>query len=185
MNNEERLGGAHFYVYYLCDHSGNILYIGRAQRPELRKGAFERKHERMTHFGVHQRHSKLDDAQEAERAAILKHKPPFNKKVSSTKGMTGKAHSERTKRVIGNKHKGKTQTPEARARMSMARMGQPAHNKGKPMSAESRAKLSASRTGQRHTPEARARMSATRKGRPSPLKGRIIGPHKNKRSSHG
>lgn len=57
---------------------------------------------------------------------------------------------------------------DARARISAAKVGHPAHNKGQPMSSEQRAKLSEINRGKTHTPESRAKMSATHKGRKCP-----------------
>lgn len=75
----------------------------------------------------------------------------------------GSHHSEETKIKIGITSRGRIPSPEARAKMSAAHMGNTAHL-GIPLSPETRAKLSASHKGRPFSKEHRENMS---KGGPS------------------
>jgi len=87
----------------------------------------------------------------------------------------------------------KSPSPEARAKMSAAHMGQPSPRKGQHLSPDTKAKLSIAHKGRILPAEQRAKMSAAhrgkpkslemrnnlsiaKKGKPSPLRGRTIPP---------
>lgn len=71
--------------------------------------------------------------------------------------------SEDTKRKLSLAMTGRTQTPEHRAKVAAALLGNK-HNLGNKASAETRAKRSASLRGMTRTDETKARMSAAQKG---------------------
>lgn len=185
MKTDERLSGALqvYYVYYLHNERGQLLYIGRSHAPVGRRDAFQRKHKIQVMLGICQRFTDFDRACDAERMAITNHRPPFNVKVMSSHGMLGQKHSAETRAKIGEAHAGKTQSEAAKKKMSEAAMGRPSPFKGRKQTAEAKAHLSKIATGRKHSEESKKKMSASRKGVPSPIKGRKIGPHKNKRAA--
>lgn len=83
-------------------------------------------------------------------------------------GTAGFRHSAEAKAAIGAGHRGKTRSPEARARMSAAQTGRHVSDevraairaklKGRPLDAETCRKMSAARTGLHHTEGARKKM---------------------------
>lgn len=184
---DERLSGAMFKIYYLfAATTGELLYIGRAQEPEKRKYSFERRTGLRTVFGGFQRFRSLEAACRAEREAIARHLPPFNKRISSTRGMTGKQHRQQAKQAIGAAHLGKILTEATREKLRQIAKERPPRRRG-PMSEEQKQKI---RETKRLIPfhwsaEQREQMSQKRKGKPSPIKGRTIGPHKNPRRKNG
>ena len=185
MKTDESLSGAlqTYYVYYLHGLAGQLLYIGRSHAPIGRRDSFQRKHKIPVMLGTCQRFTDFDKACAAERAAITKHRPPFNMKVMSSHGMLGQKHSEETKAKIGKAHAGKTQSEATRQKLSEIAMGRPNAMKGKKHTEETKAKMSKARTGYKWSEENKKKMSASRRGIPSPIKGRKIGPHKNKRKA--
>ena len=83
-----------FYVYYLhAADSGELLYIGRSDKPVKRQAAFHKLHHVFTVLGVCQKHSSFENACAAELAAIQKHRPPYNKYIVSSVGAFGHRHS--------------------------------------------------------------------------------------------
>ena len=75
----------HHFVYWLFDpETSELLYIGRSHQPDRRKRDFERLYERKTVAGVHHRYQRLEDAQDHELAVIQKHRPAYNKKLTSS-----------------------------------------------------------------------------------------------------
>ena len=102
-----------FFVYYLlCPTTGDILYIGRSNKPRLRHKHFERKHGLPVNMGLLQRHSTFEAACDAEIAAIVKHHPKYNKHLVSSTGALGRKNAK------GYKH-----TPEAKVRILKAVTG--------------------------------------------------------------
>lgn len=98
------------FVYSLFDpETGDLLYVGRSHDPARRKKDFERLYERKTVSGVCNRYSSLDDAQEQELKLIKKHKPPYNKKITSSPTSLGKPR--------------KPASLETRAKMRAAKLG--------------------------------------------------------------
>lgn len=134
MSKEDlRLDGAYprgHYVYFLFQ-GAQLLYIGRAYDPEKRRQVFRRRTGVEVELGDCLRFSTLEEAQDAERAAIREHLPPYNQKVTSTQGMSGQRHSEETRKKIGAKHRGKHQSEEAKARLRAAAKGRPSPFKGR------------------------------------------------------
>lgn len=140
------------YVYYLLSQAGDLLYIGRALNPADRRARFERTHKMQTVPGIPQRHSSMEAAAAAELAAIAKHRPPFNKYLTSSPGRFGKScpHSDETKQKI------------SRAKMGVANP----KLQGRVFSDETKAKMRAAKVGRKLSPETRARMSAAHLGVP-------------------
>jgi Ni/Co efflux regulator RcnB len=87
----------------------------------------------------------------------------------------GKTVSPETRAKMSAAQKGKTVSPETRAKMSAAKKGKTvspetrakmsAAKKGKTLSPETRAKMSAAHKGKTLSPETRAKMSAAQKGK--------------------
>lgn len=71
--------------------------------------------------------------------------------------------------------KGKTHTPEARAKIGIASTGRIGGMTGKVVSEETKAKLRAANLGKKQSPEASAKKSIAGMGRPCPTKGKIMG----------
>lgn len=76
----------------------------------------------------------------------------------------GKPKSAEWRAKIGEGNRGRVQSPEARAKISAARMGKPT-TAGRPKSAEHRAKISASLMGRRDSDETRVKKSAASRRR--------------------
>jgi hypothetical protein len=66
---------------------------------------------------------------------------------------------------ISKSSAGRTHTPEAKLKMSLAKKGKPPHNKGKPMSEESKAKLSKLKIGKKLSEDHKRKISESGKGR--------------------
>lgn len=143
------------YVYYLIDVVTNdLLYIGRTNNPQTRIRAFEIRTGLKVRFGLHQRFRDFNRAAEAELAAIRKHRPPYNHRAISSRGMLGllgrgtgprgpmpQEHREAIQRT----QTGKKKSPEHRQKISEALKGHPGHMLGRKHSEESRAKISAAK----------------------------------------
>lgn len=146
MIDESRLSGALHKVYYLLDaETHQLLYVGRSPNPQERLYRFRAVHHREVILGICQRFKDFKEAQEAERSAIKRHAPPYNRKVMSATGMLGKTQSPETREKIRHSLTGGKRSPEMRARVSAYRKGRPTN------------------TGKKWSPEVRARMSAAAK----------------------
>jgi len=116
----------------------------------------------------------LDSAQAIERMMILEHNTKYPCGYNHTDGGDGVVSpSELTKKKIADKRRGSKHTPEARAKMSLAKMGKLSPMKGKTFPAEVRAKMSeakkgkpAHNKGKKSNPESVAKMIAAKKGKP-------------------
>lgn len=153
-----------YLVYYLLDAtSGQLLYVGRSDHPKRRKAAFERKHGIAVNFGVPQRHAELEEACRAERRAILQHKPPYNKIVSSAPGRIGIANTPERRQQISRMNAGRPLTEEVKQKISAALMGRAPTkgNTGKPLSESAKEKL----RNRVVSAESRLRMSIAAKNR--------------------
>lgn len=143
MTEDSRLSGALHKVYYLLDAATEeLLYIGRSPHPQQRLYRFRAKHGREVTLGLCQRYRSFAAAQEAERAAIKKHAPPFNKKVMSATGMLGKTQTAETRAKIQSALIGGRRSDQTRQRVSQARKGRPT-NLGKKWPPEVIARMSA------------------------------------------
>lgn len=143
MTEDSRLSGALHKVYYLFDAvTDELLYVGRSPHPQERLYRFRSVHKREVYLGPCQRFADFGKAQEAERVAIQRHQPPYNKKVMSATGMLGKRQTIETRKKIQASLIGGKRSAETRARVSAARQGRPT-NSGKKWSAEVKAKMSA------------------------------------------
>lgn len=154
-----------FYVYYLLDPKTlELLYIGRSNAPQGRKADFTRRNSRECVFGLHQRFFDFQRACKAELTAIAKHKPPYNKTLTSSIGsfgmcgVHGHSQTNSTKQKISQTLKGLKRSEETKAKMSKAQ-------KGLKRSDAVKAKLSAAHMGIRPSAESRAKQSAAREGR--------------------
>jgi hypothetical protein len=110
----------HFVYYLLCAATGELLYIGRSHSPKGRKAAFERRTKKNTVFGMQQRHSRLEDACQAELKAIAKHNPPYNLYLASSPARSGKTNSVEHNEAIRRALTGITRSIETRAKISQA-----------------------------------------------------------------
>lgn len=141
----------HHFVYWLFDsQTEELLYIGRSHDPVRRKRDFERVHNRRVRSGLCNRYNSLSSAQTHELHLIRKHRPPYNKKETSSPTSLGM----------------KRQPPsdETRARMRAAKLGKKLTDEHK--RSISRASLgNQHRLGDKHSDETRARMSASHRMR--------------------
>jgi len=85
--------------------------------------------------------------------------PEFYNRCISPMGfcMSGREHSDSTKKKISESSKGKTQSAEARKKMSDSQ-------RGRKHSPETRKKMSDSQRGRKHSPETRKKMSVAQSG---------------------
>ena len=141
MTEDSRLSGALHKVYYLLDAvTEELLYIGRSPTPLERLYRFRAKYKREVILGPCQRFVFFEQAQTAEREAIRRHQPPYNKKIMSATGMFGKKQTAETREKIRQSLLGGKRSAETRARVSLARKGRPT-NTGKKWSPEVRARM--------------------------------------------
>lgn len=186
MKPDDRLSGAlqSFYVYYIyAIDDGRLLYIGRSHSPQTRLKNFIRREGVPGRLGMPRRFSTFESAQIAERVAIAKYRPPYNKKVMSAAGMQGHHHSDATRMLIRAAQIDRPKSEVHRTNLSAAMMGKPSPNLGRRMSETQKLKLREAAIGRKHSDAAKAKMSATRSGVSSPLKGRKVGPHKKYRTT--
>ena len=153
-----------FYVYYLLNpRDGEILYIGRSTHPKRRLSAFERREQRSAILGLSQRFRDFESAAQAERSAIEKYRPPFNKLTASAKGRTGIPNSPERRAQISSMHKGKPLSSDVKERIRRALMGRPPTigNTRQPLPESAKQKL----RGRHISQETRQRMSLAAKNR--------------------
>lgn len=123
----------------------------------------------------------LEAAQAIERLLIAEHntKSPFG--YNHTDGGDGVVNpSNETKEKIAAKQRGRKHTPEAIAKMALAKTGKISTMKGKTFSSEVRAKMSDARKGKAPpnkgipmSEETKLKVSASKKGQPSNRKGAV------------
>ncbi len=97
----------------------------------------------------------------------------------NTPGMR-EAHSAKKK---GKTHKGTPHTAESKKKLSLAKLGRPAHNKGIPHTEEAKRKISVANMGRKASEETRRKMSLLRKGKPKKNTGPLTLEHRRKLSA--
>lgn len=142
------------YVYYLYDADGKLLYIGRSQNPSNRRQAFIKRTGIEAVLGPRQRFSDISKACAAELAAIVKHQPPFNSKLISSRGRCGMTNSREHNLKVSaatkgrsSPTKGRPRSEETRLKISLANQGRVGPMLGKKFTDEHKAKISAALTG--------------------------------------
>lgn len=132
-----------WYVYYLhCAATGQLLYIGRSDRPKQRQAAFHALHHVLTEMGLKQRHSTFEEACAAEVKAIEKHRPPYNKLTCSSRGALGYRHdAARINRI--SEAASYPRSEATKLKMSKPKTEETKAKMRKPKSPEHRAKLAA------------------------------------------
>lgn len=137
----------HHFVYWLFDpQTKELLYIGRSHEPARRKRDFERLRQCKTVSGLSNRFALLEQAQAHELDMIKKHRPPHNKKITSSStslGMKRASASDETRAKMRAAKLGKKLTEEHKQKIGLASMGNQ-HRLGDKHSEETKAKMSAS-----------------------------------------
>lgn len=117
----------HHFVYWLFDpQTTELLYIGRSHEPTRRKRDFERLYQRKTQAGPSNRYLRIEDAQAHEIEMITLHKPPYNKRVTSSPtcfGMKRPPVSDETKAKLRAAKLGKKLTEEHKQNISQGGLG--------------------------------------------------------------
>lgn len=185
-------------IYGLVDCAGTIRYVGKTGSPKTRLRQHQGKRPWVAGLVVLEVVAD-DDGRDAERRHIAEwsrwgdlenrnaggagptsHTPEVRAAMSAARrGNTIISAAQRARissALMGNKHfAGKTQSPEARARISAALIG---HS----VAPESRAKMSAALRGRTISAEGRANMSASLRGRPvsTETRAKISAAHKGR-----
>ena len=146
-----------YFIYYLFDVEERLLYIGRSYRPKLRLCSFQRRTGIAVTMGICQRHKDFIKAQQAERAAIKRHHPPYNNRIASTAGTLGYVHTTESKKLMRQKRL----TKQTKKKLSeIAKLRTPPSFLGGHHSKEARERISHFHTGRKRSSETILKMKA-------------------------